>query len=241
MGVNSDAPSVHVTSIYTSSAFVTYSLRAEIASNQKDDTMKDKMLLRIGTAFMGLGSIAVLGFWVHATQPINDISRAPQSIDLGPLLVSDKETGADQAGTGIMTQVEGTRWSLLMRTVKLRGSITTPDLDWVLQGLTQPPPSLPPDIPQYLAPLTAATRRLELMWVLGEAKSYFPAQKEQIYSATNGYLFSPEPNDKIGALGVMRMLKDVRAVPKVTALLKDPNEQVRKRAQKTLAAISETQ
>ena len=216
-------------------------LRAEIASNQKDDTMKDKMLLRIGTAFMGLGVIAVLGFWVHSRQPKSDTTHSPQIINQNLPPMSDQETGADQAGTGIMTQVEGTRWSLLMRTIKLRGSITTPELDWVLQGLTQSPPSLPPDIPQDLAPLTAATRRLELMWVLGEAKSYFPAQKEQIYSATNGYLFSPEPNDKIGALGVMRMLKDVRAVPKVTALLKDPNEQVRKRAQKTLAAISETQ
>jgi len=216
-------------------------LRAEIASNQKDDTMKDKMLLRIGTAFMGLGVIAVLGFWVHSRQPKSDTTHSPQIINQNLPPMSDQETGADQAGTGIMTQVEGTRWSLLMRTIKLRGSITTPELDWVLQGLTQSPPSLPPDIPQDLAPLTAATRRLELMWVLGEAKSYSPAQKEQIYSATNGYLFSPEPNDKIGALGVMRMLKDVRAVPKVTALLKDPNEQVRKRAQKTLAAISETQ
>ena len=216
-------------------------LRAEIASNQKDDTMKDKMLLRIGTAFMGLGSIAVLGFWVHSRQPKSDTTHSPQIINQNLPPMSDQETGADQAGTGIMTQVEGTRWSLLMRTIKLRGSITTPELDWVLQGLTQSPPSLPPDIPQDLAPLTAATRRLELMWVLGEAKSYSPAQKEQIYSATNCYLFSPHPNDKIGALGVMRMLKDVRAVPKVTALLKDPNEQVRKRAQKTLAAISETQ
>ena len=203
--------------------------------------MKDKMLLRIGTAFMGLGSIAVLGFWVHSRQPKSDTTHSPQIINQNLPPMSDRETGADQAGTGIMTQAEGTRWSLLMRTIKLRGSITTPELDWVLQGLTQPPPSLPPDIPQYLAPLTAATRRLELMWVLGEAKSYFPAQKEQIYSATNGYLFSPEPNDKIGALLVMRTMKDSRAVPKVTALLKDPNEQVRKRAQKTLAAISETQ
>ena len=216
-------------------------LRAEIASNQKDDTMKDKMLLRIGTAFMGLGVIAVLGFWVHSRQPKSDTTHSPQIINQNLPPMSDQETGADQAGTGIMTQVEGTRWSLLMRTIKLRGSITTPELDWVLQGLTQSPPSLPPDIPQDLAPLTAATRRLELMWVLGEAKSYFPAQKEQIYSATNCYLFSPQPNDKIGALGVMRTLKDVRAVPKVTALLKDPNDQVRNRAQKTLAAISETQ
>ena len=202
--------------------------------------MKDKMLQRIGTALAGLVVILVFGFWLHSRQPKNDISHALPIINQNLPPMSDQETGADQAGTGIMTQVEGTRWSLLMRTVKLRGSITTPELDWVLQGLTQPPPSLPPDIPQDLAPLTAATRRLELMWVLGEAKSYSPAQKERIYSATNGYLFAPQPNDKIGALLVMRTLKDSRAVPKVTALLNDPNEQVRKRAQKTLAAISET-
>ena len=202
--------------------------------------MKDKMLLRIGTAFMGLGVIAVLGFWVHSRQPKSDTTHSPQIINQNLPPMSDQETGADQAGTGIMTQVEGTRWSLLMRTVKLRGSIMPPELDWVLQGLTQPPPSLPPDIPQYLAPLTAATRRLELMWVLGEAKSYSPAQKERIYSATNGYLFAPQPNDKIGALLVMRTLKDSRAAAPVKLLINDPNEQVRKRAQKTLAAISET-
>ena len=196
-------------------------------------------LVWIGGA-AGLMVVLLLGLWLH-TMRLNDSFGQTSSANAPSRPMTDQENGEDQARMGIMTPAEGTRWTQLLRTVKHRGSITPPELNWVLQTLAAPAPSLPPDIPQrYLAPQMAATRRLELMLVLREAKSCTPAQKERIYQATVGYLSSQEPNDEVGAIAVMRTLKDSRAIPKIRLLLSDPNEPVRTHALAALAAIPET-
>lgn len=201
---------------------------------------KDKSLRWFGPAFGGLAVLLVFGLWLHHRQSENNTRQASSVIDLNPQM-SDQEFGAGQAQMGFMTQPEGTRWSQIAQIVKQRGSITPSELNWTLQGLAQPPPSLPPNIPLYFAPRIAATRHLEFMLLLREAKNYSPAQEERIYQATEGYLSAPEPNDKAGALAVMRTLKDSRAIPKVKTLLNDPDGVVRASAQKTLEALSRTQ
>ncbi len=198
--------------------------------------MKNKMLQRIGAAVAGLVIVLVFGFWLHSRQPKSDVRQAPPIINRNSQPRSDQEddalTGASQAEMGLMTKGDGTRWNQMMRTVKQRGSITPSELDWALQGLARPYPNLSPTL--------AATRRLEFMLLLREAKDYTPAQEERIYQATEGYLSSPEANDKLGALAIMRTLKDGRAIPKVKPLLDDQNKLVRSSARKTLAVVPQT-
>ncbi len=190
--------------------------------------MKNKMLQRIGAAFAGLVIVLVFGLWLHSRQPTSDIRQAHSIINNSP--ESYQEFGAGQAEMGLMTQGDGIRWCQMTRTVQQRGSITPSELDWALQGLARPYPNLTPTL--------AATRRLEFMMLLMGAKNCTPAQEERIYQATEGYLSSPETNDKAGALAVMRTLKDGRAIPKVKPLLNDQNELVRASARKTLAVVS---
>ncbi len=198
--------------------------------------MKNKSLKWIGAACVGLAVVLMLGIWLRQRQSENSTRQASAVIDLNPK-TSDQDFGADQARMGFMTQAESVQLQQMTRTIKQRGSITTPELDWALQGLAQPPPSLPPNIPAYLSPQIAATRHLEFMLLLREAKNHTPAQKQQIYQATEGYLFASETNDKLGALAVMQTLKDSRAISQIKPLLNDPNALVRTSAQKTLAVI----
>ena len=135
-----------------------------------------------------------------------------------------------QAALGVMTLPEALRWEHTNRAIESRKIITTPELDWLLLEIPKPAPSSDPAL--------EATRRLELMMALNQAKTYSPLQKERIYAATIRYLTGPETNDKIGALAVMRHLRASRAVAGITPLLTDPNPCVRLAAKRTLQAIA---
>jgi len=198
--------------------------------------MKNKSLKWVGAVCVGLAVLLVFGVWLHHRQSDNSTSRVSPVIDLNPKM-SDEEFGAGQAQMGFMTQAESVQLAQTERAIKKRGTITASELDWTLQGLAQPPPSLPPNIPASMEPSIVGTRHLEFMRLLTASKSYTPAQKEQIYRATVGYLSSADTSDKLGALAVMRRLKDSRAIPEVKPLLNDRDKMVQTAAPKTLAVI----
>ena len=145
-------------------------------------------------------------------------------------LLTDKEYAQSQSSMGIMSQSESLRWIQITDSIRLRGSITDPELDWLIQELPQPAPTP--------TPMIAATRRLELMLSIKQSKVFTPTQKERIYQATIGYLPGPERNDKMAALAVMRHLREKRAIPGITLLTDDPDATVRASARKTLKVIN---
>lgn len=172
--------------------------------------------------------VIALGFslWLHYKQQPRAVSTVHQ-------LMTDKQFAASQAQIGIMTEADDLKWQQITNAVKDRGSITNPEFDWLMNGLQQPAISSDPTI--------AATRRLQFMLSLRQAKDYTPEQKERLYQATNSYLSAPERNDKLGALAIMRHLRDTRAIPAVTPLLNDPDALVRVSAKQTIKAINTAQ
>ena len=137
--------------------------------------MRNKSVRWIGAACVGLAVVLVFGVWLHHRQSENS-ARQAYVINPNPPM-SDQEFGAGQARMGFMTQVEGTQLSQTERAIKQRGSITASELDWVLQRLASPPPSLPPGIPADMKPSIGGTRHLEFMRLLTASKNYTPAQK----------------------------------------------------------------
>ncbi len=72
---------------------------------------------------------------------------------------------------------------------------------------------------------------------LKRLRSFAPGQKEQLYEATAGFLTSRDNYERIGAMAVMRAIKDKRAVPAVSALLNTQDSFTRQMADKTLAGL----
>ena len=167
-----------------------------------------------------------LSSWLHYKQKPRAVSSVHQ-------LMTDKQFAAAQVQMGIMTEADALKWEQISNAIKDRGSVTDPEFDWLMRGLQQPAISNDPTID--------ATRRLQFMQSLRQAKDYTPQQKERLYQATKGYLSAPERNDKLGALAIMRHLRDTRAIPAVTPLLNDPDALVRVSAKGTLKAINKAQ
>lgn len=109
------------------------------------------------------------------------------------------------------------------------GTISESDLNWAI-GMLQ--------TPSWTGRLSDAQQRhLEVMVSLKRLRSFAPGQKEQLYEATAGFLTSRDNYERIGAMAVMRAIKDKRAVPAVSALLNTQDSFTRQMADKTLAGL----
>lgn len=131
--------------------------------------------------------------------------------------------------TGEMTAQESLRSEALDLSVTKTGRISDADLDWVLH-LAQTPGTG--------SLIYTQLRHSDSLIALKKLRFFEPGQKEKIYSVASPLLSSGNVNEKAGAMAAIRAIKDKRAVPAVTALLKDPSSVIREQAQNTLTVIN---
>ncbi len=128
-----------------------------------------------------------------------------------------------------MTKAETERCDQITVSIYRSGTISAGDLDWMLEMLQTPSWTGEAEQTQM--------RHLEVMVAFKKLRSFAPGQKEQLYEATSGYLSHNNRYEPVGAMAVMRAIKDKRAVPAVTVLLNSSSDFTRKMAQKTLEVL----
>jgi HEAT repeat protein len=128
-----------------------------------------------------------------------------------------------------MTRAETAHCDQIAVSVNNTGVISTDDLSWALQMLHTP--SWTGETFQ------TQERHLEIMVALKNLRNFAPGQREQLYEATFQFLTSPDKPERIGAMAVMRAIKDKRAIPSVIALLSDQDDFTRQMAHKTLPVL----
>lgn len=131
--------------------------------------------------------------------------------------------------TGEMTAQEALRSEDIDLSVTKTGLISDADLDFVLH-LAQT--SGTGDL------IYTQLRHSDSLIALKKLRIFAPGQKEKIYSVASPLLSSGNVNEKAGAMAAIRAIKDKRAIPAVTALLKDSSSVIREQAQNTLTVIN---
>ena len=145
-------------------------------------------------------------------------------------IFSQDELATASAQNGEMSKQEALNLDRIDFTAEKQGLITEEDLDWTLNLLKTPTESRNPYAPSI--------RRSRVIIVLKNVKNFSPSQKDRVYQAVSPLLASSDELDRIGAISVMRNIKDKRAVPALTHLLEDPDPKVRSFAQMTIKKIN---
>jgi|GEM_PF-2553598 len=155
-----------------------------------------------------------------------------------PHTFSEDELATATAQNGEMSKQEALNLDRIDFVAEKQGLITEEDLDWTLNLLKTPPPS-------SNNPYAPALRRSGVMNALKNAKNLSPSQKDRVYHAVSALLASSSNTsassnklDKIGAISVIRNIRDKRAVPALNHLLEDPDPTVRSFAKRTIREIN---
>lgn len=147
-----------------------------------------------------------------------------------PHIASLDETAAAVAQNGEMSKQDYLNFERIEVSAERRGLITEEDLDWILNLLRTSTKSDNPDAPEL--------RRLDVAIILRNVKNLTPAQEDRVYHAVSVLLASSNKSDKIGAIAVMKNIKDRRALPTLTHLLEDNDPTVQSLARKAIQAIN---
>jgi len=147
-----------------------------------------------------------------------------------PHMFSQDELATASAQNGEMTKQEALKLSRIDFIAEKQGLITEEDLDWTLNLLKTSTGSRNPYAPSI--------RRSRVIIVLRNVKNLSQSQKDRVYLAVSPLLASSDDLDRLGAVSVMRNIKDKRAVPALTHLLEDPNPKVRSFIQDTIKLIN---
>ena len=135
----------------------------------------------------------------------------------------------DKMNYRFMTKAESDRSDQISASVYKTGAISAEDLTWSLRMLQTP--SWTGNVAD------TEMRHLDIMVDFKRLRTFAPGQKEQLYEATAPFLTRSNKYEPVGAMAVMRAIKDKRAIPSVTALLNDQNDFTRQMAHKTLEAL----
>jgi len=147
-----------------------------------------------------------------------------------PHVFSQDELATASAQNGEMTKQEALKLSKIDFVAEKKGLITEADLDWTLNLLKTPTEGRNPYAPSI--------RRSRVTIVLKNVKNLSQSQKDRVYQAVSPLLASSDELDRIGAISVMRNIKDKRALPALTHLLEDPNPKMRSFVQGTIKLIN---
>lgn len=154
-----------------------------------------------------------------------------------PHTFSEDELATATARNGEMTKEDYLRYARIDASAEKHGLITEEDLDWTLNLLKTPLQSSNPYAP--------ALRRSAAMGVLKNVKNFTPVQEDEVYNAvlpmlasSNNIPASSNKLEKIGAIAVMKNIKDKRALPALTHLLEDSDPTVRSFAKRTIREIN---